>query len=148
MSQQVISENAHINEFERMMDRLAYLIEFENNALEKGEIHALASVQQEKGRLSFLFKRKWNAYKEPLQKGDSKRAEAFRGIVDKIEDLKHLMKKNQRLLTVAKINSANRISAGMEAWKRHNDTNAPSYGMDGCADPYRTGPHATTSRLI
>lgn len=148
MSQQIISEAAHVQEFERMMARLFEIVEQENTALEQGDVRALAPLQQEKGRLSFLLQRKWNSYKQTLLKGDNKRRQAFQAIDRQIEDLKHAMTKNQKLLTIAKVTSANRIAAGMDAWKQYHDKNAPSYGMDGCSDPYQTGPNATLSRLI
>jgi len=148
MSKQVISETAHINEFERIIERLSFVIETENDAIENGHIHVLESLQEEKTNLSYIFQKKWKMYSPKLKRGESKRIEAFGGLVERIEALGELMRRNQILLTAAKVNTANRIEAGMMAWRRHHNEKATSYGVDGRADPYKTGPNATTSRLI
>ncbi|WP_417832867.1 hypothetical protein [Terasakiella sp.] len=148
MSQQVMSETAHVADFDRMIERLTKIVEIENEALKSGNIHTLQSLQHEKGRLSFLLRRKWQDYKSKLKNADGKRQNAFSRLSDKIDYLKEVMQTNAQLLTVAKVRSANRIEAGMQAWRRHHEDNATSYGGDGCSEPAQYGPNITTSRLI
>ena len=148
MTKKVVSEAAHIHEFEQIIERLSFVVEAENEAIENGHIHILKDLQEEKHRLSFFFQKKWTMYNPTLKKGERNRVKAFGALSVMIKDLKELMRKNQVLLTAAKVNSANRIEAGMQAWKRHHDVKASSYGADGYADPQKVGPSATTSRLI
>jgi len=143
-----MSETAHVADFERMIERLSVIVETENNALKAGNIHELQDLQQEKGRLSFLLQRKWQGYKRNLKGADSKRQDAFSRLGDKLDYLKDIMATNAQLLNVAKVRSANRIEAGMQAWRRHHENNATSYGGDGCSEPAQYGPNITTSRLI
>ena len=145
---EVKSEIDCVLELRNALQILEDILELENSAIKKGDIQILQETAASKIRLSAYLQRLWSSYREEYLTGVPERQECFGSLGELLAAVRKNMELNIRLLTALKVSTAEKIDAGIAAWKQHQNQKLGSYCADGDSSDQGMPLGVTLGRLI
>ena len=139
---------AYLCDLGKAFDRFVDLVKAENAALEQHEskrLQELTPLKVEAGKALDTLTRE---FLSRFKTAADEEMDAFTDLVNRAAGLRPLLERNMALLNAAKVSTANRIEAGLNAWRRSQKEKTTGYGEDGKnSQPDRTAP-AQPVRLV
>mgnify|MGYP000459966318 CR=1 FL=1 len=121
----------YLEEMEALLTRFATIVEIENVAIERRDTATLQRLTTDKSDTSKQVEKLWREFRPRLAAAGDADREMFLSVNRQLAELQPLLKRNMKLLTAAKICTATRIEAGVEAWHRAQRDRAVEYGSNG-----------------
>ncbi|HEY9081567.1 hypothetical protein [Magnetovibrio sp.] len=120
-----------ILELNNALQALEDILVLENSAIQNGDINVLRQTADSKKRTGRYLQRLWASYREQFLDGLDEPQNHLENLEPQLAAVRETMKMNIRLLTAQKISSAEKISVGIGAWKRHQNRTLQPYRADG-----------------
>lgn len=135
--QETKSEADCILELNNALQALEDILVLENSALQKGDIDLLQETAASKNRTGRYLQRLWAAYRERLLGDVDEPQNHLKTLEPQLAAVRQTMRLNIRLLTAQKASTAEKIDAGISAWRRYQNRTLQPYRADG--DPCDQG---------
>jgi flagellar biosynthesis/type III secretory pathway chaperone len=148
MTVQERTNSDYLDEMEALLSRFATIVEIENVALERRDTATLQRLTADKSETSKQVEKLWREFRPRLAEAGEADHEKFLAVNRHLAELQPLLKRNMKLLTAAKICTATRIEAGVEAWHQAQRDQAVEYGSNGRISSGRAACPAKPDHLI
>lgn len=148
MTPKAKSSEEYLHELTQLLDHFRHLVEVENAAIKKRETATLRRLMPEKMATSDAIEALWREFQPRLANADAKDRAVFATLAERANQLRPAVTHNLTLLNAAKVTAANRIEAGVAAWRRSQQEGQTSYHDDGRVVPNERGASIHPARLV
>ena len=142
------SNRDYLRELADLLDRFRHLVEIENGAIKRRETAVLRGIATDKMETGNELEILWREFRPRLENADQADRDKFAELADMAARLRPLVAHNMALLNAAQVTTANRIEAGISAWRRSQREKTGGYAEDGRAEPGKGSGSIQQARLI
>lgn len=121
----------YLGEMTQMLDCFRDVLETENNAIYRRDTATLRALSEDKADTGKQIETLWREFRPRLAIANDSDRDAFLELNKRLVELQPLIVQNMKLLTAAKISTANRIESGISAWRRSQADQSVNYLGDG-----------------
>ena len=121
----------YVGELTALLDRFSELVDRENTAIEHHDTATLQRLAPAKIEAGRAFEALWREFQPSLRHADLEHRAAFSELAARAESLRPRVARNLTLLNAAKVTTANRIEAGIAAWRRSQNEKPVNYEDNG-----------------